>query len=194
MEAQHFRLASVYIFEWKLNITKYKVFYCWHKTKIRKKYLRPPSLDFDFYNILPANFYQLPDERISISSLGRPNCVVHAHAAVLANRLDKLCILVYIYIYIYIYTEGKKKRSVNIFGDLILFNRMFFSILIYPIPNVTSARSCDKVGHLFWLTIIAQHETNDVILYIHSVHKHRGNSFQRQKLQDEIKTEKIEFN
>ena len=29
-----------------------------------------------------ANFYQLPDERISISSLGRPNCVLHAHVAV----------------------------------------------------------------------------------------------------------------
>jgi hypothetical protein len=55
--------------------------------------------------------------------------------------------------------------------------------MIYPIPN-----------HLFWFTILAQHETNDVILYIHSVHKHRGNSFQRQKLQDEIKTEKFEFN
>jgi hypothetical protein len=29
-----------------------------------------------------VNFYQLPDERISISSLGRPNCVLHAHVAV----------------------------------------------------------------------------------------------------------------
>ena len=29
-----------------------------------------------------TNFYQLPDERISISSLGRPNCVLHAHVAV----------------------------------------------------------------------------------------------------------------
>ena len=35
---------------------------------------------------------------------------------------------------------------------------------------MTSARSCNKVGHLFWFTILAQHETNDVILYIHSVH------------------------
>ena len=41
--------------------------------------------------------------------------------------------------------------------------------------DVTSARSCNKVGHLFWFTILAQHETDDVILYIHSVHKHRGN-------------------
>ena len=29
-----------------------------------------------------------------------------------------------------IYTEGKKKRRVNILGDLILFIRMFFTILI----------------------------------------------------------------
>jgi hypothetical protein len=43
--------------------------------------------------------------------------------------------------------------------------------------DVTSARSCNKVGHLFWFTILAQHETNDVILYIHSVHKHRRISF-----------------
>ena len=47
-------------------------------------------------------------------------------------------------------------------------------------PNVTSTLSCNKVGHLFPFTILVQHETNDVILYIHSVHKHRGNSFQHQ--------------
>ena len=46
--------------------------------------------------------------------------------------------------------------------------------------DVTSARSCNKVIHLFWITILEQHETNDVILYIHSVHKHRVKSFQRQ--------------
>jgi hypothetical protein len=33
-------------------------------------------------------------------------------------------------------------------------------------PTVTSARSCNKVDHLFWFTILAQHETNDVILYM----------------------------
>ena len=38
--------------------------------------------------------------------------------------------------------------------------------------------------------MLAQHETDDVIMYIHNVHKHRGNS----KLQDEIKTDKIELN
>ena len=52
---------------------------------------------------------------------------------------------------------------------------------------VTSARSCNKVGHLFWFTILAQHETNDVILYIQSVHKHRGNSFQRQNYKMRLK-------
>ena len=45
---------------------------------------------------------------------------------------------------------------------------------------MTSARPCNKVGHLFWFTNIA-HETDDVILYIYSIHKHRWNPF---KLQD----------
>jgi hypothetical protein len=45
----------------------------------------------------------------------------------------------------------------------------------------------------FWFTILAQHKTNDVILYIHSVHKH-GEFFSTSKLQDEIKTEKFELN
>ena len=58
---------------------------------------------------------------------------------------------------------------------------------------VTSARSCNKAGHLFLFTILAQHETNDVILYIHSVHKHRE-FFSTSKLQDEIKTKKFELN
>ena len=52
---------------------------------------------------------------------------------------------------------------------------------------MTSARSCNKVGHLFWFTILAQHETNDVILYIHNVQKHRGNSFQRQNYKMRLK-------
>jgi hypothetical protein len=54
-------------------------------------------------------------------------------------------------------------------------------------PTVTSARSCNNVGHLFWFTILAQHETNDVILYIHSVHKHRRNTFQRQNYKMRLK-------
>ena len=54
-------------------------------------------------------------------------------------------------------------------------------------PTVTSARSCNNVGHLFWFTILVQHETNDVILYIHSVHKHRGNTFQRQNYKMKLK-------
>ena len=52
---------------------------------------------------------------------------------------------------------------------------------------VTSARPCNKVGHLFWFTILAQHETDDVILYIHSVHKHRGNSFKLQNYKMRLK-------
>jgi hypothetical protein len=52
---------------------------------------------------------------------------------------------------------------------------------------VTSARPCNKVGHLFWFTILALHETNDVILYIHSVHKHRGNSFRLQNYKMRLK-------
>jgi hypothetical protein len=40
---------------------------------------------------------------------------------------------------------------------------------------------------LFWFTIVAQHETDDVILYIHSVHKHRGNSFKLQNYKMRLK-------
>ena len=60
-------------------------------------------------------------------------------------------------------------------------------------PTVTSARSCNKVGHLLWFTILAQHETNDVILYIHSVHKHRGNSFQRQNYKMRLKQRSLNW-
>jgi hypothetical protein len=65
------------------------------------------------------------------------------------------------------------------------------SVFIYP--TVTSARSCNKVGHLFWFTILAQHETNDFILYIHSVHKHRGNSFQRQNYKMKLKQRSLNW-
>jgi hypothetical protein len=50
-----------------------------------------------------------------------------------------------------------------------------------------------KVGHLFWFTILAQHETNDIILYIHSVHKHRGNSFQRQNYKIRLKKRSLNW-
>ena len=56
-----------------------------------------------------------------------------------------------------------------------------------------SARSCNKVGHLFWFTILAQHETKDVILYIHSVQKHRGNSFQRQNYKMRLKQRSLNW-
>ena len=60
-------------------------------------------------------------------------------------------------------------------------------------PTVTSARSCNNVGHLFWFTILAQHETNDVILYIHSVHKYRGNTFQRQNYKMRLKRRSLKW-
>ena len=58
---------------------------------------------------------------------------------------------------------------------------------------MTSARSCNNVGHLFWFTILAQHETNDVILYIHSVHKQRGNTFQRQNYKMRLKQRSLNW-
>ena len=33
---------------------------------------------------------------------------------------------------------------------------------------MTSARPCNKVGHLFWFTNLPHHEANDVILYIYN--------------------------
>ena len=59
--------------------------------------------------------------------------------------------------------------------------------------DATSARSCNKVGHLFWFTILAQHKTNDVILYIHSIHKHWGNSFQRQNYKMRLKQRSLNW-
>ena len=58
---------------------------------------------------------------------------------------------------------------------------------------MTSARSCNNFSHLFWFTILAQHETNDVILYIHSVHKHKGNSFQRQNYKMRLKQRSLNW-
>jgi hypothetical protein len=60
-------------------------------------------------------------------------------------------------------------------------------------PTVTSARSCNNVGHLFWFTILAQHDTNNVILYIHSVHKHRGNTFQCQNYKMRLKQRSLNW-
>ena len=44
---------------------------------------------------------------------------------------------------------------------------------------VTSARPCNKVGHLFWFTILTQQETGDVILYI-IAYINTGNTFKLQ--------------
>ena len=75
---------------------------------------------------------------------------------------------------------------------LILYIYYFYSFnLTYP--TVTSARSCNKADHLFWFTILAQHETNDVILYIHSVHKHWGNTFQRQNYKMRLKQRSLNW-
>ena len=55
-------------------------------------------------------------------------------------------------------------------GWFMAFNPTFNNIsFIYRV--VTSARPCNKVSHLFLFTILAQHETDDVILYIHSVQR-----------------------
>jgi hypothetical protein len=46
---------------------------------------------------------------------------------------------------------------------------------------------------LFWFTILAQHKNNDVILYIHCIHKHRGNSFQRQNYKMRLKQRSLNW-
>jgi hypothetical protein len=52
-----------------------------------------------------------------------------------------------------------------------------YMLTIFRYRVVTSARSCNKVGHLFWFTILAQHEANDVILYIYNVYRRRSSFF-----------------
>ena len=58
---------------------------------------------------------------------------------------------------------------------------------------VKSARPCNKVGHLFWFTILAQHETDDVILFIHSVYKNRGNSLKLQNYKMRLKQIRLDL-
>ena len=73
-------------------------------------------------------------------------------------------------------------------------NRIKEVVLVFCISYiVTSARSCNKVGHLYWFIILAQHVTNDAILYIHSVHKHRRNSFQRQNYKMRLKQRSLNW-
>jgi hypothetical protein len=80
---------------------------------------------------------------------------------------------------------------------LVFLNEVFCKyILVFMnnmYPTVTSARSCNNVGHLFWFTILSQHETNDVILYIHSVHKDRGNIFQCQNYKMRLKQRRLNW-
>ena len=110
-----------------------------------------------------------------------------------------------------IYFHSEERITCNfvlsvMFWHLLLYNRMISAqiqvnkvLFTYSWRNlvkyyiVTSARSCNKVGHLFWFTILAQHETNDVILYIHSVHKHRGNFFQRQNYKMRLKQRSLNW-
>ena len=66
-------------------------------------------------------------------------------------------------------------------------------VLKIKYPTVTSVLSCNKVGHLFWFTILAQHQTNDIILYIHSLHKCSGNSFQRQNYKMRLKQRSLNW-
>ena len=70
---------------------------------------------------------------------------------------------------------------------------MYLTCTIMMYRVMTSARSCNKVCHLFWFTILTPHETNDVIMYIHSVHKHRGNSFQRQNYKMRLKQRSLNW-
>jgi hypothetical protein len=63
----------------------------------------------------------------------------------------------------------------------------------YLTSIIIREKRCNNVGHLFWFTILAQHDINDVILYIHSVHKHRGNTFQCQNYKMRLK-QKFELN
>jgi hypothetical protein len=81
--------------------------------------------------------------------------------------------------------------------SIIIFSKYFKIQFAWPTFQKRSwtviARSCNKVGHLFWFTILAQHETNNVILYIHSVHKHRGNSFQRQNYKMRLKQRSLNW-
>jgi hypothetical protein len=75
--------------------------------------------------------------------------------------------------------------------------KLIFSYFIHNCYAIVSwhllTRSCNKVGHLFWFTILAQHETNEVIPYIHSIHKHRGNSFQRQSYKMRLKQRSLNW-
>ena len=54
---------------------------------------------------------------------------------------------------------------VIISSSLYIYYRV--SHFIYRV--VTSTGPCNKVCHLFWFTILVQHKTDDIILYIHSV-------------------------
>jgi hypothetical protein len=89
--------------------------------------------------------------------------------------------------------KGSFLLAWNLFNSnfSVLISSCNFDVEKYSL--LTSARSCNNAGHLFWFTILAQHETNDVILYIHSVHKHRGNTFQRQNYKMRLKQRSLNW-
>ena len=69
----------------------------------------------------------------------------------------------------------------------------FWCFQNYMYRVVTSARSCNKVGHLLWFTgILAQHEANDVILYIYNVYRRRSSFL---KLEDyKMRSKQVRLN
>jgi hypothetical protein len=98
------------------------------------------------------------------------------------------------------YKMRLKQRSLNGINSMqvkkILFTNVFFSwLLCLPlclctlwIYRMTSLVSCCAriVNQNKWLTLL--HDRADVTTrYIHSVHKHRGNSFQRQNYKMRLK-------
>jgi hypothetical protein len=98
-------------------------------------------------------------------------------------------------IYFILHWVIEKKSLFPFYLNITTINIPVKLVEIIPLPYrvVTSARSCNKVCHLFWFTILAQHETNDVILYIHRVQKHRGNSFQRQNYKMRLKQRSLNW-
>jgi hypothetical protein len=81
------------------------------------------------------------------------------------------------------YRKGKNAseiQSLKIYLTSIMIRKDISKKDLFYLHGIYSIQSYLLVGHLFWFIILAQHETDEVILYIHSVHKHRGNSFKLQ--------------
>ena len=96
------------------------------------------------------------------------------------------------YVTVYAYISNNLELYTCVIAISTWYNDIYINCY-YIYPTVTSARSCNNVGYLFWFTILAQLETNDVILYIHSVHKHWGNTFQRQNYKMRLKQRSLNW-